>query len=501
MGDYLLVIDQSTLSSRAFVFDAEQNVLGQARMDVTQHYPSADRVEQVPEEIWATCLWASKMALRNAGVAAGDLAAIGISNQRATSILWETATGRTLGNAIVWRDQRTAESCAELNAAGHGLLVTERTGLVLHPYFSASKIGAMLDEIPDGHQRAARGEIRFGTVDSYLIHRLTGGRVHATDATNASQTALFDIVANRWDDELLEIFGVPPAMLPEVRDSAADYGMTDPAVLGAAVPILGVVGNQQSALIGQACLEPGLLKATYDEHCFIMLNTGDDVVRSRRRMLTTIAYRIDGKPTYALEGAIVAVGGSLQWLSEDLEMFDWTEIERLAQSADPDKPIYLVPAFIGGGSDWEEEDARGALFGISRGTKRQDLVRAALESVGYQSHDLIETMRRDWGRDIEVTIRVDGGMITSDWTMQFIADITGALVDRSPIIDVTPLGAAWLAGWKSGLWPDAAGFSARRVTHRQYAPRMAAERRAQKLAGWQDARRRVLPERAGSPTK
>jgi glycerol kinase len=497
MAPYILVIDQSTTSSRATIFDAGQNIVGSARMDVTQHYPQTAWVEQVAEEIWATCLWACKAALRKAGVKAGDLAGIGIANQRATTLVWDRATGRAIANAIVWRDQRTAADCTALNNAGHAAMVTQRTGLLIHPYFSATKIKWLLDTIEGARERALAGELAFGTVDSFLIYRLTGGRVHATDATNASQTALFDIVTNRWDAGLLELFDVPATVLPAVMDSADDFGLTDASIFGAAMPILGVVGNQQAALIGQACFTPGMLKSTYDEHCFMLLNTGGDIVRSEHRLLSTIAYRLGGKPTYAIEGAIVSVGGSLQWLHDDLEIFEWGEVEKLAKAASASQSIYLVPAFVGAGSDWWEQEARGALFGVSRGTRRPDLVRAALEAVGYQSHDLIETMRQDWGRSAEISIRVDGGMTSSDWTMQFLADITQSVVDRSPMADVISLGAAWLAGWKAGVWPDTEGFAVRRVADRQFQPRMDAELRLKKLDGWRDAVRRALPD-AGS---
>jgi glycerol kinase len=493
MGPYILVIDQSTTSSQAIVFDAEQAIVGTARMDVTQHYPQTDWVEQVAEEIWATCLWVCKAALRKAGITANQLAGIGISNQRATTVIWERASGKTIANAVVWRDQRTTDHCSALNASEHGEMVSARTGLLIHPYFSATKIQWLLDTIEGARARAEAGELAFGTIDSFLIYRMTGGRVHATDATNASQTILFDICKNVWDPELLALFDVPAGLLPEVRDSAADFGSTEPGILGASVPILGVIGNQQAALIGHACFAPGMLKSTYDEHCFTLLNTGNDIVRSEHRLLSTIAYRLDGKPTYALEGAIVSVGGSLQWLHDDLEIVQWNEVEKLAKAANPNQSVYLVPAFVGAGSEWWERQARGALFGVSRGTRRQDLVRAALEAVGYQSHDLIETMRKDWGRDIEISVRVDGGMVSSDWTMQFLADITQSVVDRSPMVDVTALGAAWLAAWKAGVWPDMEGFAARRVSDRQFQPRIDAEIRRSKLAGWRDAVARVSP--------
>jgi len=494
MGSYILVIDQSTTTSRAFIFDARQQIVATARMDVTQHQPKPDWVEQVPEEIWATCLWACKAAIRQAGITPSEIAGIGIANQRATIMVWDRKTGRTIGNAMVWRDQRTIAECEALNRAGHGDRVSHKTGLLLHPYFSGTKITWALDNIAGLRERAEAGEIALGTVDSFLIHKLTAGKVHATDASNASQTILFNIETNEWDAELLDLFRVPAAMLPEVKDSADDFGRTEASIFGAPIPILGVVGNQQAALIGHACFEPGMLKSSYDEHCFALLNTGSDIVRSKHRLLSTIAYRLDGQPTYALEGAIVSVGGALRWLLDDLELFASNEVERLAQSSDPEKPIYLVPAYVGAGGGWQEPDARGAVFGITAGIKRRDLARAALEAFAYQSHDLMETMRRDWGRNTEISIRVDGPSSGSDFSMQFLADLTQTTVDRSVLGDVTPLGAAWLAGWKAGIWKDAAGFAAQRASDRQFHPRMSPQLRDAKLAGWRDTVRRVRPD-------
>lgn len=353
MGPHILVVHQATTSTQAYVFEAGGEIVGQARMDVTQHLPQADWLEQVPEEIWATCLWACKAALRKAGIEARQLAGIGIANQRSTTVIWDRKTGKAIANAVVWRDHRTAETCSALNAAGKGELVTARTGLLIHPYYSATKIGWLLDRTDGARARAEAGELAFGTVDSYLINRLTGGRAHVTDATNASQTLLFDIARNAWDPELLDLFRVPSALLPEVRDSADDFGVTEPATVGAAVPILGVIGNQQAALIGQACFSPGMLKATYDDHCFTLLNTGDDIVRSRHRHLSTIAYRLDGKSTYALEGAIVGVRSPLQWLHDDLDLIEYNQVERMARAAASPQPstwcrLSSAPAPTGG---------------------------------------------------------------------------------------------------------------------------------------------------------
>lgn len=492
MPTHILVIDQSTTSTRALVFDALQNIVGEGHMDLTQHDPKPDHVEQVPDEIWATCLWACRIALERAGIAARDLAGIGIANQRATAIVWDRATGRAIHNAIVWRDQRTAKTCADLIRAGHDGIVRARTGLLIHPFFSALKIKWLLDNVEGARARALKGELAFGTIDSFLVWRLTGGKVHATDATNAAQTSLFDIETNQWDAELLELFDIPAQLLPEVRDSADDYGRSEAEILGASVPILGVIGNQQAGLIGQACFAPGMLKATYDEHCFAMLNTGDDIARSANRMLSTVAYRLDGKSTYALEGAVVSVGGGLQWLHDDVELLEhWDQLDRMALASDPAQPIYMVPGFIGGGSDWLEAEARGAVVGLSRRTKPHDLVRAALEAVGYQSHDLFSTMRQDWGDSGDIIIRADGNVTASDWNMQFLADITQMLVVRTASSESTALGAAWLAAWRAGLWPDQAGFGIRQLKGREFHPRMAAELRREKLQGWRDATGRL----------
>ena len=493
MGSYILVIDQGTTSSRAIVFDADQNIVGMGRMDFTQHFPAPHWVEHVPDEIWATCLWACKTALRKAGISTYDLAGIAITNQRETTIVWDRLTGKAIYNAIVWQDQRTAGLCARMRRAGHESLVRRRTGLLLDPYFSATKLGWILDKVKGARRRASRGELAFGTVDSWLIWKLTGGRVHATDATNASRTSLYNLAKGEWDTDLLELFNIPPQVLPAIRDSADDFGHTDPDVLGTEVPILGVVGDQQAALIGQACFSPGMVKSTYGTSCFALLNTGSTPVRSRNNMLTTLAYRLDGKPTYALEGAIFSVGSALQWLRDDVGIIaDWAEANALARTADPKQAVYLVPAFYGLGTPWWDNAARGAYFGLTRETRRPELVRAALEAVGYQSYDLIEAMRRDLRKDHPIVLRADGGMVASEWTMQFLADILDEPVDCSRVEEVTALGAAWLAGWKAGVWPDAEGFAAGRGRQRAFHPGMAEAERRRRLKGWRQALKRTL---------
>ncbi|HHY48279.1 MAG TPA: glycerol kinase GlpK [Alphaproteobacteria bacterium] len=493
MSGYVLAIDQGTTSSRAIVFDDSQQIAGMGKMEFTQHFPASGWVEHVPEEIWATCVWSVKTALRKAGLKPEQIAAIGITNQRETTIVWDRATGKAIHNAIVWQDRRTASMCERLKRAGKEKLVSRRTGLLLDPYFSATKIRWILDHVPGARKRAQRGELAFGTVDTYLIWRLTGGKVHATDATNACRTLLYNIETNSWDDELCELFGVPRALLPEVKDNADDFGMTDPAVLGVSIPIRGSAGDQQAATIGQACFEPGMLKSTYGTGCFALLNTGSDLVRSKNRLLTTIAYRLEGRTTYALEGAIFMAGASVQWLRDMLRLIKGApETGALAKAADESQNVYLVPAFVGLGAPWWDAEARGAIFGLTRNTGAAELARAALEAVSYQTYDLIVAMRKDWKGARDTVLRVDGGMVGSDFTLQFLADILDSPVDRPTILETTALGAAWLAGWKAGVWPDMKGFAERWQLDRRFNPSMDAATRRRKLAGWRDAVRRTL---------
>ncbi len=493
MTGHVLAIDQGTTSSRAIVFDRRQQIAGIGKMEFTQHFPQDGWVEHVPEEIWATCLWSAKTALRKAGLKAADIAAIGITNQRETTIVWDRATGQPIHNAIVWQDRRGEAICARLRRAGKERMVSRKTGLLLDPYFSASKIKWLLDNVKGARRRAEKGELAFGTVDTYLIWRLTGGRVHATDATNACRTLLYNIETNAWDEELLALFGVPAALLPEVKDCADDFGTTEPAILGAAIPIRGVAGDQQAATIGQACFAPGMMKSTYGTGCFALLNTGTDLVRSRNRLLTTIAYRLDGKTTYALEGAIFMAGASVQWMRDMLNLFERaSDTGPLAAKADPTQDVFLVPAFVGLGAPWWDADARGAIYGLTRNTGPAELSRAALESVCYQTRDLLDAMRRDWKGARDTVLRVDGGMVASDFTMQFLADILESPVDRPKILEPTALGAAWLAGWKAGVWPDPEGFSASWALDRQFVPRLDPKLRRRKLRGWRDAVRRTL---------
>ena len=493
MSGNILAIDQGTTSSRAIVFDARMKIAGLGKMEFTQHFPQDGWVEHIPEEIWATCLWSAKTALRKAGIEAKDVAAIGITNQRETTLVWDRATGKAVYNAIVWQDRRTHKRCEALKRGGSEPFVNDRTGLLLDPYFSATKLAWILDNVDGARQRAENGELAFGTVDSYLIWRLTGGRSHVTDVTNACRTLLYNIASNSWDEELLKLFDIPAALLPEVRDNAAHFGDTDPAIFGVSLPILGVAGDQQAATIGQACFAPGMMKSTYGTGCFALLNTGQDLVRSQNRLLTTIAYRLDGETTYALEGAIFVAGASVQWMRDMLKIFEQSaDAGQLAARADPTQNVYLVPAFTGLGAPWWDAEARATISGLTRNSGPAELARAALESVGYQTRDLIDAMRKDWTGASDTVLRVDGGMVASDFAMQFLADILNTPVDRPRILETTALGAAWLAGWKAGVWPDREGFAASWDLDRQFQPRMEEAVRQQKLDGWHDAVRRTL---------
>ncbi len=493
MSGAVLAIDQGTTSSRAIVFSDDFRIAGLGQQEFTQHFPKAGWVEHDPEEIWSTTVDTARTALAASGRAATDIAAIGITNQRETVIIWDRESGLPIHNAIVWQDRRTAEACARLRDDGLEPEITARSGLLIDPYFSATKIGWLLDNVAGARQKAEAGKLAFGTVDSFLIWRLTGGRAHVTDATNAARTLLYNIAENDWDDELLAIFGVPRALLPEVKDCAADFGVTDAALFGAAIPIRGVAGDQQAATIGQACFKPGMMKSTYGTGCFAVLNTGGDRVPSANRLLTTIAYRLDGRTNYALEGSIFIAGAAVQWLRDGLGLIETAaQSGALAAEADANHDVYMVPAFTGLGAPWWDADARGAIFGLTRATGPAELARATLEAVCYQTHDLITAMQGDWSGGGSPVLRVDGGMVASDWTMQRLADLIAMPVDRPTVLETTALGAAWLAGMKTGVWPDAEGFAQAWLRDRRFAPGMDAGMRAAKLDGWRDAVRRTL---------
>jgi len=494
MAGYVLAIDQGTTSSRAIVFDETMKIAGAGQKEFTQIFPKSGWVEHDPEEIWSSVVLTMRQAIRKAGIRAADLAAIGITNQRETVVVWERDTGQAIHNAIVWQDRRTAADCERMKGEGLEALFTTKTGLLLDPYFSGSKLSWLLKNVEGARARAENGQLCFGTIDTYLIWRLTGGKSFVTDATNASRTLLYNIADNAWDEELLKVLDVPAAMLPEVKDCADAFGVTDERLFGAAIPILGVAGDQHAATIGQACFEPGMIKSTYGTGCFAVLNTGSEMVLSKNRLLTTIAYRLNGQTTYALEGSIFIAGAAVQWLRDGLGIIRKAEqTGALADSADPEQNVYLVPAFTGLGAPHWDAEARGAIFGLTRNTGPAELSRAALEAVCYQTRDLLDAMHKDWQNGgSETVLRVDGGMVASDWTMQRLSDLLDAPVDRPTILETTALGAAWLAGSQAGVWPDQAEFSRLWKRQRRFEPQMEETVRAAKLAGWQDAVRRTL---------
>ncbi len=498
MTGAILAIDQGTTSSRAIVFDGPASIAGVAQQEFTQHFPRSGWVEHDAMEIWESVVATVRGAISSARLTAGDIAAIGITNQRETTVVWDRASGLPIHNAIVWQDRRTASFCERLKSEGLEDLFSQRTGLLLDPYFSGTKIAWLLDNVEGARARAERGELAFGTIDSFLIWHLTGAKRHVTDATNASRTLLYNIAENCWDEELLAHLGVPAAMLPQVLDCADDFGQSDAELFGAAIPIRGVAGDQQAATIGQACFAPGMFKSTYGTGCFALLNTGSDLVLSKNRLLSTIAYRIAGNTSYALEGSIFVAGAAVQWLRDGLGIIERAAVSgELAAQADQTQDVYLVPAFTGLGAPYWDAQARGAIFGLTRNSGPREFARAALEAVCYQTRDLLDAMQGDWKPSGETVLRVDGGMVASDWTMQFLADILDAPVDRPKILETTALGAAWLAGSHVGVWPDQEGFAAAWALDRRFEPEMDADRRERKYAGWLDAVSRTLSERNG----
>jgi glycerol kinase len=486
---YILVIDQGTTSTRSIIFDAALKPVASAQEEFPQIFPHPGWVEHNPETLWATALGTARAALAEAGLAASAIAGLGIANQRETTLIWERATGRPIANAIVWQDRRTADICEGLEAAGHAELVAERTGLRLDPYFSATKIGWMLDHVPGARARAEAGALAFGTVDSFLLWRLTDGAVHAIDATNASRTLLCDIRTATWDPELLRLFGIPPSLMPEIRDCAGDFGTTRPDLLGGSIAIRGIAGDQQAALIGQACFAPGTVKATYGTGGFVLLNIGAEPKRSQHRLLTTIVWQRRGERRYALEGSIFSAGASVQWLRDGLGLVENSaETGRLAEASDPAQPVYLVPAFTGLGAPYWNSHARALVTGITRGTTKKEFARAVLESVGYQTRDLLEAMLADYGEPIaDLVFRVDGGMSANDWTMQFVADMLEVTVERPAFRETTAMGAGYLAGLDAGVYPEPEVFARGWSMDRRFDPMMEAATRRAKYRGWQRA--------------
>lgn len=493
MASHILAIDQGTTSSRAIIFNASLDIVASAQEEFEQFFPQSGWVEHDPEEIWSTTLSTCKTAIEKSGLKATDIASIGITNQRETTLLWDKRSGVPVHRAIVWQDRRTTEYCAELSEAGHEKMITDKTGLLLDSYFSGTKIKWVLDNVEGAQAKAEAGELLFGTVDTFILWHLTGGLRHATDATNASRTMLFNIHDNCWDRDILQLLSIPETLLPEVLDCSADFGKTDSALFGTPIQIGGIAGDQQAALVGQACFRPGMIKSTYGTGCFVVLNTGDQAVRSDNKLLTTIGYRLNGKTTYALEGSIFVAGAAVQWMRDAMRLIESaSETGKLARKADINQDVYLVPAFTGLGAPHWDGDARGAIFGITRATGPAELSKAALESVCYQTRDLLDAMKKDWPDIGETVLRVDGGMVASNYTMQFLADILSAPVDRPRVLETTALGAAYLAGLFVGICPPPEKMGDGWQCDKRFTPDLDEEIRARKYEGWKDAVSRTL---------
>lgn len=497
MSRCILAIDQGTTSSRAVVFDNNARALASSAQQFAQHFPKSGWVEHNPGDLWTTSLATARDALKHAGKVAADVVAIGITNQRETIVVWDRDTGEPIHPAIVWQDRRTARMCSDLKSKGHEPDVLERTGLPLDPYFSATKLAWILDQVPGARQRADDSRLAAGTVDTFLIWKLTGGRVHATDATNASRTSLYNIKSGVWDDTLLGLFCVPKNILPEVKDCADDFGQTEAGLFGAAIPIRGVAGDQQAASIGQACFESGMMKATYGTGCFALLNTGAQAIASNNRLLTTIASRIDGKTTYALEGSIYIAGAGVQWLRDSLGILPKADVaDQMAMAADEEQQITLVPAFTGLGAPYWDSECRGALFGLTRNTGPHELVKATLEAVCFQTADLLQAMKKDWPSAHDTVLRVDGGMSASDWTMQRLADLLDCPIERPAYLETTALGAAYVAGLATGFYLPPDQFAKSWSVERRFKSTMGASQRTAKLGQWRDAVHRTLTNRS-----
>ncbi len=491
MTHLILSIDQGTTSSRTLVFNAAGDILFTAQEEFPQIYPADGWVEHDPEAIWSSTLATLKQAYEFAKAADGEIVGIGITNQRETTLVWDRASGEAIHNAIVWQDRRTADICRGIKERYAEADLTAKTGLLLDPYFSSTKAAWILDEVDGARERADNGELAFGTVDSFLIYRLTGGAVHATDATNASRSNLFNIHSSEWDDELLDLFNVPASVLPEVKDCADDYGMTDAAILGESLPILGVAGDQQAAAIGQACFDKGDIKSTYGTGCFVILNTGETCITSENRLLSTVCYRLNGKTTYALEGSIFIAGAAVQWLRDGIGIIqDAAETEAMASDLDHNHGVYLVPAFTGLGAPHWDPDARGGLFGITRDTTPDHIARAAVESVCYQTRDLFEAMAADGVRP--TSLRVDGGMVHNSWMVQFLSNVLDIPVERPKVLETTALGAAYLAGLQAGIYSSLADVTRNWQCERGFESQMEAEERDKLVSGWDNAVKRVL---------
>lgn len=491
---YVLAIDQGTTSSRGIVFDGVLRPLAAAQKEFQQFYPGPGWVEHDAEEIWRSVVETARAAIEQAKLKPPQIAGIGITNQRETTVIWDRASGRPIHRAIVWQDRRTADMCAKLRDKGAEETIATRTGLLCDPYFSATKIAWILDHVEGARKAAEQGKLAFGTIETFLLWRLTGGRVHATDATNASRTLLLNLDTARWDFDMLKLLNVPAPLLPEVRDNASDFGATEASLFGAAIPVRAMIGDQQAAAVGQACVKPGMMKSTYGTGCFALLHMGETPVRSRHRLLSTIAYQFNGKRAYALEGSIFVAGAAVQWLRDAMGLIRASsEIDALAAKANPKEQIFLVPSFTGLGAPWWDAKARGAIFGLTRESGAAELARAVLESVGFQTADLLKAMYADCPEmSANTVLRVDGGMVKSELTMQFLADILGAPVDRPHATEMTAQGAAYLAGRQAGIYPDFDGLEKLWALDRRFTPKIGAEERAAKLARWRDAVGRTL---------
>jgi len=492
MSIYLLAIDQGTTSSRAMIFKRDGSPIGQHQIDLKQYYPEPGWVEQDAEEIWQNTVICCREALKKSGLAASQIAAVGISNQRETTIMWDRKTGIPIYRAIVWQDRRTAERCRELSQHPIARRLQKKTGLILDPYFSATKIMWMLDHVRGARELADKGDLIFGTVDTFLLWKLTQGKTHATDATNASRTLLFNIVKQKWDDEILTAFSIPETILPTVLDSSDDYGFTHEAILGASIPITGVAGDQQAATVGQACFHSGMVKSTYGTGCFMLMNTGSRLIHSKHKLLSTVAYRLDGQVSYGLEGSIFSAGVTIKWLRDTLKLIKTAEeTETLAKQLNDTESVYLVPGFTGLGAPYWDPDARGALMGLTRNSGVAHIARAALESVCYQSRDLLHAMRQDSDTPLEV-LRVDGGMVVNNWLLQFLADMLMLKVQRPQCIETSALGAAYLAGLKVGVYDSLDEITHLWKINAEFSPKMPSSQSEYLYAGWKKAVARVL---------
>ncbi len=494
----VLAIDQGTTSSRAILFNQDMEIVATSQKEFPQHFPFSGWVEHNPDDIYDTVISTCRGVIENVSIDAKDIVSIGITNQRETTLVWDKKTGKTVYNAIVWQDRRTSEYCSSLKEQGYEALIREKTGLLLDPYFSGTKLKWILDNVEGVRDRADRGELLFGTIDSYLIWKLTGGKSHFSDATNAARTMLYNIKTATWDDEICSLLDIPLSMLPEVKNCADNFGCTTKELFGEEIEICGVAGDQQAATIGQACFEPGMLKSTYGTGCFALLNTGENMVLSDNRLLTTIAYRLEGKTTYALEGSIFVAGAVVQWLRDGLGIIEKaSDAQELAKKADKQQQLYIVPAFTGMGAPYWDADCRGAIFGLTRNSGPAEFSKAALQSVGYQTKDLLEAMYSDLLShsalaDKNPILRVDGGMSASDWTIQFLSDILGVQVDRPKILETTALGVAWLAGMFKGYYPKQDEFEKSWALQRRFDPSMDELTREKLYAGWKDSVSRTL---------